>query len=158
MKLDTPRHSATFARLMPPADLVVTSTRVVTPDGVAPAAVAVADGTITAITAPADAPDARLRFDAGEAAVLPGLVDAHVHVNAPGRTEWEGFHTATRAAAAGGVTTIVDMPLNSLPVTTTAAALAAKAAATADQAWVDYGFWGGAVAGNGDDLRTLHAA
>lgn len=158
MKLDTPRPGATFARLMPPADLVVTSTRVVTPDGAGPAAVAVTAGVISAVTAPGDAPDARERFDAGHAVVLPGLVDTHVHVNEPGRTEWEGFRSATRAAAAGGVTTIVDMPLNSLPVTTTSAALAAKAAAAATAALVDYGFWGGAVPGNGDDLAAVHAA
>ncbi|HXV91368.1 MAG TPA: allantoinase AllB [Gemmatimonadales bacterium] len=158
MKLDTPRHGATFARLMLPADLVVTSTRVVTPDAAGPAAVAVTAGTITAVTAPGHAPPARQRLDAGGAAVLPGLVDTHVHVNEPGRTDWEGFHTATRAAAAGGVTTIVDMPLNSLPVTTTVAALSAKAAAARDQAVVDYGFWGGAVAGGGDDLAALQGA
>ena len=158
MKLDTPRHGPTFARLMPPADLVVHSLRVVTPDGERPAAVAVTGGRITAVTPPDDAPEARQRLDAGDAAVLPGLVDTHVHVNEPGRAEWEGFRTATRAAAAGGVTTIVDMPLNSLPATTTVAALTAKAAAAADAAMVDYGFWGGAVPGNADDLAPLHAA
>lgn len=158
MKLDTPRHGATFARLMPAADLVVTGTRVVTPGGAGPAAVAVTAGTITAVTPPGAAPDARQRFDAGDAAVLPGLVDTHVHVNEPGRTEWEGFRTATQAAAAGGVTTLVDMPLNSLPVTTTVAALSAKAAAAADQALVDYGFWGGAVAGDGGHFAALLGA
>ena len=158
MKLDTPHPGATFARLMPPADLVVTGTRVVTPDGTGPATVAVTAGVISAVTAPGDAPDARERFDAGDAVILPGLVDTHVHVNEPGRTEWEGFRTATRAAAAGGVTTIVDMPLNSLPVATTSSALAAKAAAAANGALVDYGFWGGAVPGNGDDLPAVHAA
>ena len=90
--------------------------------------------------------------------LLPGLVDSHVHVNEPGRTEWEGFETATRAAAAGGVTTIVDMPLNSIPPTTTVAALEEKRAAARDQAWVDVGFWGGAVPGNLADLSALHEA
>ncbi|HEU5242367.1 MAG TPA: amidohydrolase family protein, partial [Ornithinibacter sp.] len=90
--------------------------------------------------------------------LLPGLIDTHVHVNEPGRTEWEGFETATRAAAAGGVTTIVDMPLNSIPPTTTVAALEAKRAVAADQAWVDVGFWGGAVPGNVADLAPLHDA
>jgi allantoinase len=142
---------------MPGADLVVTSRRVVTPDGERPAAVAVTDGRITAVTAPGDAPDSRERFDAGDAALLPGLVDSHVHVNEPGRTDWEGFRTATRAAAAGGVTTIVDMPLNCSPPTTTIAALAAKAAAARGAALVDYGFWGGAVPGNARDLAALHA-
>jgi allantoinase len=90
--------------------------------------------------------------------LLPGLVDTHVHVNEPGRTEWEGFATATRAAAAGGVTTIVDMPLNSIPPTTTVGALEAKRNAAVDQVWVDVGFWGGAVPGNLADLPDLHEA
>src|SRR5205807_2384875 len=90
--------------------------------------------------------------------LLPGLVDTHVHVNEPGRTEWEGFDTATRAAAAGGVTTIVDMPLNSIPPTTTVDALAAKRARAERQAHVDVGFWGGAVPGNLDDIARLHDA
>nr|WP_166659281.1 allantoinase AllB [Labedaea rhizosphaerae] len=90
--------------------------------------------------------------------LLPGLVDTHVHVNEPGRTEWEGFATATRAAAAGGVTTLLDMPLNSIPPTTDVAALQAKQAAARDQVHVDVGFWGGAVPGNAADLPRLHAA
>ena len=90
--------------------------------------------------------------------LLPGLVDTHVHVNEPGRTEWEGFASATRAAAAGGVTTIVDMPLNSVPPTTTVAALEEKQAVARDQVWVDVGFWGGAVPGNLPDLAPLHEA
>jgi allantoinase len=143
---------------MPPADLVVTSARVVTPGGEGPAAVAVSAGVVTAVTAPGDAPDARERFDAGDAAVLPGVVDTHVHVNEPGRTDWEGFATATHAAAAGGITTIVDMPLNSAPVTTTVAALEVKAAAAAGRALVDYGFWGGAVPANAGELAPLDAA
>ena len=90
--------------------------------------------------------------------LLPGLVDTHVHVNEPGRTEWEGFATATRAAAAGGVTTIVDMPLNSIPPTTTVAALEIKRAVAEGQVRVDVGFWGGAVPGNLADLAPLHEA
>jgi allantoinase len=90
--------------------------------------------------------------------LLPGLVDTHVHVNEPGRTDWEGFASATRAAAAGGVTTIVDMPLNSIPPTTTVAALEAKQVAARDQAFVDVGFWGGAVPGNLAELAPLHEA
>ncbi|HET9007621.1 MAG TPA: amidohydrolase family protein, partial [Actinomycetes bacterium] len=89
--------------------------------------------------------------------LLPGLVDTHVHVNEPGRTEWEGFATATRAAAAGGVTTIVDMPLNSVPPTTTAENLRIKQEVARDQIAVDVGFWGGAVPGNAADLPALHA-
>ena len=95
---------------------------------------------------------------AADEVLLPGLVDTHVHVNEPGRTEWEGFASATRAAAAGGVTTIVDMPLNSIPPTTTVAALEEKRAVAAGQAFVDVGFWGGAVPGNVADLAGLHAA
>ena len=96
--------------------------------------------------------------DLGDLALLPGLVDTHVHVNEPGRTEWEGFATATRAAAAGGVTTICDMPLNSLPPTVSVAALAEKRAAAAGQCWVDVAFWGGAVPGNAGELAALHEA
>jgi allantoinase len=95
---------------------------------------------------------------AADEVLLPGLVDTHVHVNEPGRTDWEGFASATRAAAAGGVTTIVDMPLNSIPPTTTVAALEEKRASAAGQAWVDVGFWGGAVPGNTADLPGLHEA
>ena len=93
--------------------------------------------------------------DVGQHVVSPGLVDCHVHVNEPGRTEWEGYTTATRAAAAGGVTTLVDMPLNCLPVTTTGDALALKLAACDAQCWVDVGFWGGVVPGNVAELPAL---
>jgi len=137
------------------ADLVVRSRRTVTPEGVRPAAVQVRDGIIRAVGAWDDVPgDARLA-DAGDAVLMPGLVDSHVHVNEPGRTEWEGFETATRAAAAGGITTIGDMPLNSIPVTTTEAALAAKARAAAGRAHVDYTLWGGVVPGNARDLDAM---
>ena len=94
----------------------------------------------------------------GDEVLLPGLVDTHVHVNQPGRTEWEGFASATRAAAAGGVTTIIDMPLNSIPPTTTVAGLEVKLAAAWSQAYVDVGFWGGAVPHNLADLEPLHDA
>src|SRR5213079_3479009 len=141
--------------LMAAPDLVILSTRVVTGEGIRPAAVAIADGVITAVHEHGGPPDAARQLDVGDAALLPGVVDTHVHVNEPGRTGWEGFETATRAAAAGGVTTIVDMPLNSVPVTTTAKALRAKVDAAAGQALVDFGFWGGAVPGNGKDLRAL---
>jgi allantoinase len=93
--------------------------------------------------------------DLGDLALLPGLVDSHVHVNEPGRTEWEGFATATRAAAAGGVTTIIDMPLNSVPPTTTVANLEVKRKAADGQTFVDVGLWGGAIPGNTDDLEPL---
>ena len=89
---------------------------------------------------------------------MPGLVDTHVHINEPGRTDWEGFETATRAAAAGGVTTLIDMPLNSIPATTTAAALETKRTAARKKCWVNVGFWGGVVPGNAGELRALHQA
>lgn len=139
--------------------LIVRGERVVTPDGLRPAAVHVRDGVIVAVTGAADdpAPGATV-VDAGTALVAPGLVDIHVHVNEPGRTDWEGFATATRAAAAGGVTTLLDMPLNSVPPTTSVAALHAKREAAAGQCHVDVGFWGGAVPGNLAALGDLHAA
>lgn len=140
-------------------DLVIRAPRAVLPDGERPACVAVRDGRIAAVTAYDDPPDAAERLDlADDEALLPGLVDAHVHVNDPGRTEWEGFATATRAAAAGGVTTIVDMPLNSIPPTVDVGALEVKRRTAADQAYVDVAFWGGAVPGNAADLRPLHEA
>jgi allantoinase len=138
---------------------VLRSTRVVTPEGERPAAVAVAGGTITAVLpygAPLP-PGARLT-DLGHRVLLPGLVDTHVHVNDPGRAEWEGFASATAAAVAGGVTTIVDMPLNSLPPTTTAAHLEVKRAAARGRVHTDTGFWGGAVPGNTAELKALHEA
>ncbi|PBC76655.1 allantoinase [Streptomyces sp. TLI_235] len=143
----------------PAAPAVIRSRRVVLPDGERPADVLVQDGRIAQIAAHGSllAGD-RLLTDLGETALLPGLVDTHVHVNEPGRTEWEGFATATRAAAAGGVTTIVDMPLNSVPPTTTLAGLEAKRKTAEGQAWVDLGFWGGAVPGNTGDLAALHEA
>lgn len=139
-------------------DLVISSSRVVTPEGERPGAVVVARGRIAAVVSPGDAPTAATVVDVGDAVLLPGVVDTHVHVNEPGRTEWEGFATATRAAAAGGVTTIVDMPLNSVPPTTTVAGLEAKARAAAGHALVDYGFWGGVVPENLADLQPLTMA
>jgi len=138
------------------ADLVIRSNRVVTPTGTRPATVVVRGGVVVAVGQGAP-PGGSHRIDYGDAVVMPGLVDTHVHVNEPGRTEWEGFESATRAAAAGGVTTIFDMPLNSVPPTTTVAALRAKAAAAQGRCFVDVGFWGGVVPGNRDDLAALHS-
>ncbi|WP_433467784.1 allantoinase AllB [Spirillospora sp. CA-128828] len=137
-------------------DLLIRSRRAVLPDGERPAAVSVRDGRITAISAHDAAARAAASVDLGDVALLPGLVDTHVHINEPGRAEWEGFATATRAAAAGGVTTLVDMPLNSLPPTVDPAALAAKRRAAEGVCAVDVGFWGGAVPGNVPSLRPLH--
>src|ERR1700742_5085542 len=128
--------------------LLIRSRRMVVEGEVRAAAALVRDGRVAVIG------DYGLRLDADRAAargalpLLPGVVDSHVHVNEPGRTEWEGFGCATRAALAGGVTTICDMPLNSSPVTTTVDALRAKVAAAAGQCAVDVAFWGGAVPGN----------
>ncbi|MEU0546503.1 allantoinase AllB [Micromonospora sp. NPDC005979] len=138
-------------------DLVLRSTRVVTPQGERPATVCVTDGRIEAVTDHSAVPDGPLT-DLGDLALLPGLVDTHVHVNEPGRTEWEGFASATRAAIAGGVTTIVDMPLNSLPPTVSVPALDVKRRAADGRVHADVGFWGGAVPGNAGDLAALHHA
>ncbi|MGI5515666.1 allantoinase AllB [Streptomyces sp. CA-106131] len=144
---------------MSDAELVLRSRRVVTPEGTRPAAVAVAGGTITAVLPyDADVPAGTRREDFGDDVLLPGLVDTHVHVNDPGRSEWEGFWSATRAAAAGGITTVVDMPLNSLPPTTTVGHLRTKKEAAAGKAHIDVGFWGGALPDNVKDLRPLHDA
>jgi allantoinase len=138
--------------------LIVRSQRVVLPTGVRPAAIHTRSGRIVAIGEYNDRPAGIPELDAGEHVVLPGLVDTHVHINDPGRAEWEGFEHATRAAAAGGVTTLVDMPLNSIPPTTSVAALEEKRAAARGRCHVDVGFWGGVVPGNATDLVPLAAA
>jgi allantoinase len=133
--------------------VALSSARVVCPDRVGPGTLVIEDGRIAAITARhARGPGV---LDCGELAISPGLFDAHVHVNEPGRTAWEGFATATRAAAAGGVTSLVDMPLNCTPVTTTADALDQKLAAARGQLHVDVGFWGGVIPGNAGHLAGL---
>ncbi|MGW5175550.1 allantoinase AllB [Streptomyces sp. NPDC004082] len=144
---------------MSDVELVLRSTRVITPEGTRAASVAVAAGKITAVRAhDAEVPAGARLEDFGDDVLLPGLVDTHVHVNDPGRTEWEGFWTATRAAAAGGITTLVDMPLNSLPPTTTVDHLRTKQDVARPKAHIDVGFWGGALPGNVKDLRPLHDA
>jgi allantoinase len=137
--------------------LVVRARRVVLPEGERAAAVHSAGGRITALTAFDDAPASAVTLDDDEV-LIPGLVDSHVHVNEPGRTEWEGFASATRAAVAGGVTAIVDMPLNSIPPTTSVEALHVKREVAKGQVAADVAFWGGAVPGNLDQLRPLHEA
>lgn len=139
-------------------DLVIRSRRVVLPEGIRPATIGVEDGRIAALAGYETALPASAIVDLADLVVLPGLVDSHVHVNEPGRTEWEGFATATRAAAAGGVTTLVDMPLNALPPTVTVDDLITKLAAAEGKCHVDVGFWGGAVPGNLAALRPLHEA
>ncbi len=113
---------------------------------------------IIEIAAHSSPPQDALLKDFGDDFVLPGLVDTHIHINEPGRADWEGFETASRAAAAGGYTCLVDMPLNSIPATTNVKALEEKRAAANGKALVDYAFWGGAVEGNAADLKPLAEA
>jgi allantoinase len=139
------------------------SRRVVTPEGIRPAAILVEDETIREVV-PSEQFQRETRahgleiHDFGDTPILPALVDSHVHINEPGRTEWEGFNTATRAAAAGGYTCLVDMPLNCLPATTTVAALEAKREAARGKCRVDWAAWGGVVKGNQNDIESLVAA
>ena len=134
------------------------SRRVVTPEGVYAAAVLVEGERIRAVAPIGEVPADAERHDFGDAAILPGLVDSHVHINEPGRSEWEGFETGTRAAAAGGYTMLVDMPLNCLPATTTVAALEAKRAAARGKCRVDWAAWGGVVSDNQGEIEALAAA
>jgi allantoinase len=140
------------------ASLVVRSERVVQPGAVRPASILIRDGRVERVAEYHEHPAGVPEIDAGDHAVLPGIVDTHVHINDPGRANWEGFEHATRAAAAGGVTTLVDMPLNSIPATTTVAGLFAKQVAASDRCYVDVGFWGGVVPGNAGDLQALGEA
>ncbi|HYE16472.1 MAG TPA: allantoinase AllB [Pyrinomonadaceae bacterium] len=143
---------------MPPPELAVRGRRVVTNNSVGPASIHVSGGRITAVADYDEVPPGCPVYDAGGRVVMAGLVDSHVHVNEPGRTHWEGFESATRAAAAGGVTTIVDMPLNSVPPTTTAEGLRRKLEAARGRCGVDVGFWGGVVPGNLEELPGLFDA
>ncbi len=136
----------------------VRSTRIVTPAGVQPGTVVVFGSKILGIAPFDESFDSVRVTDVGDHMVLPGLVDVHSHLNEPGRTEWEGFETGTKAAAAGGFTTIVDMPLNCIPSTTTVAALEEKRAAVSGKASVDYAFWAGAVPGNAPEIDGLAKA
>jgi allantoinase len=129
------------------------STSVVLPDEVRAATLVISDGRISAVLGHADAPADVV--DVGSLTVSPGLVDSHVHVNEPGRTEWEGFGTATRAAASGGVTTLVDMPLNSVPPTTTVDALGLKRSAAEGAVYVDVAFWGGVTSSDTSSVQSL---
>jgi allantoinase len=134
------------------------STRVLTPAGLAPAMVLVDEERISALRGWDELPPGADLIDFGDNVILPGLVDTHVHINEPGRTEWEGFQTATQAAAAGGVTTFVDMPLNCVPETIDVSALEAKRNAAKEKAWVDWATWGGVVRGNADSIEPLARA
>lgn len=145
-------------------DLIIRAQRAVLPEGVSAAEIGVRAGKIVevatggAVLSGAASADAKVVDVDDSQVLLPGLVDSHVHVNDPGRSEWEGFASATRAAAAGGVTTIVDMPLNSLPPTVNVESLDIKREVAASKAFIDVGFWGGAIPGNTGDLKPLFDA
>ena len=138
-------------------DLIIRGPRVVLPDAIAPRSIHIQNGRIVSIT---DLDHSAFDCEVIEAdsVIMPGLVDTHVHINSPGRTEWEGFQTATRAAAAGGVTTLVDMPLNSIPPTTTLAGFKTKLETATTNCFVDVGFWGGVVPGNTGELARMFEA
>ncbi len=138
-----------------PNEFYLRSRRVVTSGGVRAAMLHIKDGVIARVMAHESNTDSHPLEDVGERVIMPGVIDAHVHLNEPGRTEWEGFETGTRAAAAGGVTTLVDMPLNSTPVTTTIAALQEKRKAASEKLWVDCGMYTGLVPGNHNELAAL---
>jgi allantoinase len=135
-------------------DLLLRSQNVMTDIGNRPAAIGIKDGKIVSIGA-FDAKVDAVEDITVENHLLPGIVDSHVHINEPGRTQWEGFESATKAAAAGGVTTVIDMPLNSIPPTVNVAALATKKDAASGKCSVDVGFWGGSIPGNVADLKPL---
>ena len=137
---------------------VFLSRRIVTREGIRPGGVLVEGDRIAGVAGPGEIPADAAKQDFGNAALLPGLVDSHVHINEPGRTEWEGFHTATRAAAAGGYTMLVDMPLNCVPATTNVAALEAKRIAAQGQCRVDWAAWGGVVHDNQKEVAALAQA
>jgi allantoinase len=130
--------------------MILRGRRVVTGGALTAAAIHIENGVITAVR-----PFEEAGAPVIDEVILPGLVDTHVHINEPGRTHWEGFETATRAAAAGGVTTLIEMPLNSIPATTTVAAYRRKLEAAEGKLSVDTGFWGGVVPGNTKDLEGL---
>ena len=136
------------------SEWTIRSRRVVLPEEISPATIRVRNGAIQAVEPYKLAADE----DAGDLVIMPGLVDTHVHMNEPGRTEWGGFASVTRDAAAGGITTVIDMPLNSIPPTTSVKAFDAKVTAANGQCYVDVGFWGGAVPDNGEELNSLFDA
>jgi len=140
-------------------NLIIRGRTVVSNDAVAPASIHIRDEKIVAVRGFDEVVEGCELVEAGEGSVvMPGLVDTHVHINSPGRSEWEGFQTATRAAAAGGVTTLIDMPLNSIPPTTTLAGFIEKLETAKDVCFVDVGFWGGVVPGNTAELARMFAA
>ncbi len=139
---------------MPDSGRTICSRRVVLPEGMRPASIEIQDERVAEVGP--YRPEAAEDF--GNWVIMPGLVDTHVHINEPGRTDWEGFATATQAAAAGGVTTLIDMPLNSIPATVCTQALRSKMEAAPGKCWVDIGFWGGMIPGNAGEIRPLWEA
>ncbi len=135
-------------------DLAIKSDRIITPEGEKSGIIIISEGIIIDIINSLDSGDERL-IDVGEKVIMPGLIDPHVHINEPGRTEWEGFNTATKAALVGGLTTLVDMPLNSSPVTTTAKAFDEKLLAAKSKLHTNCGFWGGVIPGNENEIEPL---
>jgi allantoinase len=136
-------------------DFIVRGKRVITQQGERPAAIHIRAGVIAAVSEYEDVRAESGVYNAGDLVVMPGLVDTHVHINEPGRTEWEGFASATLAAAAGGITTLIEMPLNSIPATTSLAGFERKIEAATGKLWVDTGFWGGLVPGNINEIGPL---
>ena len=136
-------------------EFAIRSYRTVTAQGVIAAFVLIKDGVITDVVKSLPESFFIKVIDVGDKVLMPGVIDPHVHINEPGRTEWEGFETVTKAAIAGGITTLVDMPLNSSPVTTTAKAFDKKLAAAQDKILTNVGFWGGLVPGNENDIEPL---
>jgi allantoinase len=135
-------------------DIAIKSRRIITPAGEKEGVVIIKNGIIIDIVNSLDTENENI-LDAGDKVLMPGVIDPHVHINEPGRTDWEGFNTATKASLAGGITTLVDMPLNSSPVTTTAAAFDKKVTATKDQLHTNCGFWGGIIPGNESEIEPL---
>lgn len=140
---------------MPSERYAIRSRQVLTADGLEDCAVVIQGGKIQALLSPSDLPEDLSVEDAGSLVVMPGLVDCHVHLNEPGRTEWEGFETGTQAAAAGGITSVVEMPLNCIPVTTTVAALQEKRQVSEGKLWTDCAFYGGVIPGNTEQIEPL---
>ena len=136
-------------------NLLIKSNRILTPEGLIKGTICISDGKIISCEQGDQLYSAEKVIDAGNNVVMPGIIDPHVHINEPGRTEWEGFDTATKSAAAGGITTLIDMPLNSTPVTTSLSNLQLKIKAAKKYAHVNCGFWGGVVPGNLNDLEEL---